>query len=72
MHTGLIEALAAHAFVPVFAGVALKNSGLLPFIDFMADIGPDPRTAKDVSLNAEGEQVEIPLTPDKPLSALVI
>ncbi|GHT75096.1 GTP-binding protein [Spirochaetia bacterium] len=72
MHIGLIEALAAHAFVPVFAGVALKNSGLLPFIDFMADIGPDPRTAKDVSLNADGEQVEIPLTPEKPLSALVI
>jgi elongation factor G len=72
MHAGLIEALAAGAFFPVFAGVALKNSGLIPFLDFIADIGPEPGTAKDVALNAEGAQTEVPLDPDKPLSALVI
>jgi elongation factor G len=72
MHTGLIEALANHAYIPVFAGVALKNSGLIPFIDFMADIGPDPRTAKDIVRTAAGGETEIPLDPDKPLSGLVI
>jgi elongation factor G len=72
IHTGLIEALAVHAFFPAFAGVALKNSGLLPFLDFAADIAPEPKTARDVGFNAEGTQVAIPLDPDKPLSALVI
>ncbi|MDR1862696.1 MAG: GTP-binding protein, partial [Treponema sp.] len=72
MHIGLIEALAAHAYVPVFAGAALKNSGLIPFLDFMADIGPAPGTAKDVMVNPDGVQQEVPLDPDKPLAALVI
>jgi elongation factor G len=72
IHQGLIEALAAHAFVPVFAGAALKNSGLLPFLDFAADIAPNPRTARDVGFNAEGAETAIPLDPEKPLAALVI
>jgi elongation factor G len=71
MHRGLIEALAENKFVPVFAGAALKNSGLIPLLDFIADVGPDPRTAKDRALTAAGEQ-EIPVDPEKPLSALVI
>jgi elongation factor G len=72
MHRGLIEALADHKFVPVFAGVALKNSGLMPFLDFIADIGPDPRTASDQALGAGGAEQEIPIDPEKPFSALVI
>ncbi|MDR2364025.1 MAG: elongation factor G [Spirochaetaceae bacterium] len=72
MHRGLIEALAEHKFVPAFAGVALKNSGLIPFLDFIADIGPNPRTARDVSLEEGGTQTDIPIDPDKPLAALVI
>jgi elongation factor G len=72
MHTGLIEALADHKFVPAFAGVALKNSGLLPFLDFIADIGPDPRTARDKGLDAGGVEKDIPVDPEKPFSALVI
>jgi elongation factor G len=72
MHTGLIEALADHKFVPAFAGVALKNSGLVPFLDFIADIGPDPRTAKDRALKAGGTEVTVPVDPEQPFSALVI
>jgi elongation factor G len=72
MHRGLIEALAEHKFVPAFAGVALKNSGLIPFLDFIADIGPDPKTARDLSLGEDGTKTEIPIDPDKPLAALVI
>ena len=59
MKKGLVEALAEHKYVPAFASSALKNAGLVPFIDFIAATGPNPRTAKDVD-------------PDKPLSALVI
>ncbi|MDR0877365.1 MAG: elongation factor G [Treponema sp.] len=72
MHTGLIEALAEHKIFPVFAGVALKNSGLLPFLDFAADIGPNPLTAKDVAFDAEGKELAVPIDPGKAFSALVI
>jgi elongation factor G len=72
MHTGLIEALAEHKFVPAFAGVALKNSGLIPLLDFIADIGPDPRTARDKGFTADGKEQDIPLDSGSPLSALVI
>ncbi|GHV92961.1 GTP-binding protein [Spirochaetia bacterium] len=72
MHIGLIEALAEHKFIPAFAGAALKNSGLVPFLNFIADIGPAPGTAKDLALDAEGKEHEIPIDPAKPLSALVI
>ncbi|MDR2159004.1 MAG: elongation factor G [Treponema sp.] len=72
MHRGLIEALAENKFVPAFAGVALKNSGLIPLLDFIADAGPDPRTAKDMGRSAGGGEEEIPIDSEKPLSALVI
>jgi elongation factor G len=72
IHRGLIEALAAHAFTPAFAGVALQNSGLSPFLDFIADVGPDPRSARDIALDPAGTEQEVPVDPEKPLSALVI
>jgi elongation factor G len=72
MHRGLIEALAEHKFVPAFTGVAVKNSGLIPLLDFIADIGPDPKTARDISLGEDGTQTGIPIDPDKPMAALVI
>jgi elongation factor G len=72
MHTGLIEALAENKFLPAFAGAAVKNSGLVSLLDFIADISPSPKTAKDRAKAADGTEKEIPVDPDKPLSALVI
>ncbi|GHT69784.1 GTP-binding protein [Spirochaetia bacterium] len=72
MHTGLIEALAEHKFIPAFAGSAPKNSGLVSLLNFLADIAPDPRTAKDLALDTEGKEHEIPIESGKPLSGLVI
>jgi elongation factor G len=72
MHEGLIEALADHKYVPVFAGSALKNSGLIPFLNFAADIAPLPSTARDLALDKEGREHEVPVESAKPLSALVI
>jgi elongation factor G len=72
MHQGLIEALAENKFLPAFAGAALKNSGLIPLLDFIADVSPNPKTAKDRAKGADGAEKEIPVDPDKPLSALVI
>jgi elongation factor G len=72
MRRGLIEALAAHAYVPAFAGVALRNSGLIPLLDFIAGICPDPGSAQDRALDPAGAERAIPIDPEKPLSALVI
>ena len=72
MHLGLIEALAEHKFVPVFCGVPLRNSGLIPFLEFVSDVGPNPRTAKDVARNTDGSEREIGQDPDKPLAALIV
>jgi elongation factor G len=72
MKKGLVEALAKNMYVPAFAGAPLKNSGLYPLLDFIADAAPNPRTAKDAALDAEGKEVPVPVDPDKPFSALVI
>jgi len=72
MHTGLIEALADHKYVPAFCGSALKNSGLIPFLDFISDIGPAPRTAQDTVREADGTERGAAVDPDKPLAALII
>jgi elongation factor G len=72
MKKGLIEALAENKYIPAFAGAALKNSGLIPLMDFIADVGPSPRSAKDAVLGSDGNAQEVSIDPDKPLSALVI
>ena len=72
MHTGLIEALAENKFLPAFAGSALKNSGMASLLDFIADVCPAPKTAKDTAKGADGAEVKVPVDPGKPLSALVI
>ncbi|MDR1030321.1 MAG: elongation factor G [Treponema sp.] len=69
---GFIEALAANKIVPAFAGVALKNSGLIPFLEFMTDLAPSPQSAQDTILDGAGVAQQIPVDPDKPLAALVI
>ncbi|MDR2795642.1 MAG: elongation factor G [Spirochaetaceae bacterium] len=71
--TGLAAALAEGKFVPVFASSALKNSGLLPLLDFLAAVGPAPSTASDLARpSGGGEDRVVPLEPAAPLSALVI
>jgi len=72
MQKGLVLALAQNKFLPAFAGTAFKNSGLIPFLDFMANIAPNPGTAKDISVDKEGKETEIPIDSSKTLSALVI
>ena len=69
---GLKEALAANKFLPAFAGAALKNSGLVPFLDFIASIGPAPGTTKEIALDGEGKENEVSIDSSKPLAALVI
>ena len=72
MKVGLIEALAENKYVPAFAGAPLKNSGVIPLMDFLADVGPGPHTAKDSSVDAEGKKTPVAIDSGKPMSALVI
>ncbi|MDR2495321.1 MAG: elongation factor G [Spirochaetaceae bacterium] len=69
---GLTKALAENKVIPAFAGVSLRNSGLIPLLDFLSFIAPDPRTAKDVALDSSDAQKPVPIDPNKPLAALVI
>ena len=69
---GLIAALADNKFVPAFAGIALKNSGLIPFLDFLASTSPSPVTAKDTAKDSAGNEVIVDVDSGKPLSGLVI
>jgi elongation factor G len=72
MHIGLIESMADHKYVPVFCGVPLKNSGLVPFLEFISDVGPDPRTAQDTVRESDGTERGAAVDPKKPLACLVI
>ncbi|MDR2193363.1 MAG: elongation factor G [Treponema sp.] len=72
MRLGLIEAIADHKYVPAFTGSAVKNSGLIPFLRFIADIAPTPKTARDAIVDAKGATEDIALDPAKPLAAFVI
>ena len=72
MKVGLVKALAENKYVPAFAGAPVNNAGIIPLLDFIADAAPNPRTAKDTVLDAEGKETKIDIDPDKPVSALVI
>ncbi|MDR1929279.1 MAG: elongation factor G [Treponema sp.] len=72
LHTGLVEALAEHKFVPAFGGAAPKNSGLIPLLDFICGAVPSPLSARDTIQDGSEEKKKIPVDPEKPLAALVI
>lgn len=72
MHTGLIEALADHKYVPLFVSAAALNSGVVPLLDFVADAGPDPRTAFDTVREADGTERAAAVDPEKPVAAFVV
>ncbi|GMO26844.1 MAG: elongation factor G [Spirochaetaceae bacterium] len=72
VYKGLNEALSAGLYVPVFAVSAQKNSGLTPFLNFMANIAPSPYTSSDFAGLKDGGKEEVPCSKETPLRALVI
>ncbi|GHU21856.1 GTP-binding protein [Spirochaetia bacterium] len=72
LQQGLRVAVAENKIVPVFVGAALKNSGLIPFLDAISELGPGPQSAHDVASTADGAEQDVPVNPDKALAALVI
>ena len=69
---GLIGAFEHNKFVPVFAGVAPKNSGLVSFLDFVAATAPCPLSGKDIARDKDKNEVEVAVDSTKPFSGLVI
>lgn len=67
---GLAEALAGNRVIPVFAGSALKNSGMLALLDFFAAIAPTPLDHAQESV--KGSDAFISVDPAAPLAGMVI
>ncbi|MCL2478643.1 MAG: elongation factor G [Treponema sp.] len=72
IHSGLALAIRESKILPVFAGSAFKNSGLVALLDFILEAIPSPKGAKDIIIDNEGKESEITFDADKPLAALVI
>ncbi len=67
---GLAEALAGNRVIPVFAGSALKNSGMVALLDFFAAIAPSPlEHAKE---SVKGSDALIGVDPAAPLAGMII
>ncbi|HAE23447.1 MAG TPA: elongation factor G, partial [Spirochaetaceae bacterium] len=67
---GLAEALAGNRVIPVFAGSALKNSGMLALLDFFAAIAPSPHDHAKESV--KGSDAFINVDPAAPLAGMII
>jgi elongation factor G len=68
--TGLAEGFSANKLVPVACGAALSTSGLTSFLDVLAIAGPAPSKASETGVGNDGEESELPISADAPLSAL--
>ncbi|HUW39839.1 MAG TPA: elongation factor G [Rectinemataceae bacterium] len=70
---GLAEAFAAGRAVPAFAGSGLRNIGTTAILDFIAGTAPSPLARPpEKAKDAHGQEIEVPIDPAKPASALVV
>ncbi|MDR1784871.1 MAG: elongation factor G [Spirochaetaceae bacterium] len=69
---GLKIALATNRIVPVFAGSVTQNSGLVPLLNFIAEIGINPAMASETAVSPEGAETAVPISPEGQFSALVV
>ncbi len=69
---GLKLAIADNRVVPAFAGCAATGAGIVPLLNFIADIVPSPLGAIEVATSPEGSDLSVKVDPKAPLSALVI
>jgi elongation factor G len=72
VYQGLHQAIEGNLYVPAFATCALKNSGIIPFLDFMTAIAPGPAIGKDMALDKNGELKDMQVDANAPFAALVI
>ncbi len=68
---GLKEAFKNNRIVPSFVGSVTQNSGLVPYLNFIADIAPSPEDAIETAKTAEDETSTVKIG-DGSMSALVV
>ena len=69
---GLKIAFRNNRIVPVFAGVPLKNSGLVSVLNFTNTIAPDPTYSLENAISQDEERVAVKFNPEGEMSALVV
>lgn len=69
---GLKIAFRNNRIVPVFAGVPLKNSGLVSVLNFTNTIAPDPTYSLENAISQDEERVAVKFNPEGDMSALVV
>ncbi len=70
--SGLKVAFENNRIVPVFCGETLKNSGLVPLLDFITEIASSPLERLETAKTKEGSEVTVKISENAPLSALVV
>ena len=61
----------SRSVTPVLCGSALRNSGVQPLLDAVADFLPSPLDCPQSAFNDKGETVELAADPEKPFVGLV-
>ncbi|MDR3312395.1 MAG: elongation factor G [Spirochaetaceae bacterium] len=69
---GLKIALEGNRIVPALAGSVTRNSGLVPLLNFIAEIGIDPSHVLEETTGAGGEKMSFKGTAEGLLTALVV
>jgi len=69
---GLKKAYAGNKIVPVFCGCPAANCGLVPLLDFIADIAPSPLDAIETALNQKNETAAVKIQKETPFTSLVV
>lgn len=70
--SGLKAAFAANKIVPCFTGDPLHGSGLVPLLDFIADVCPSPLDGLERAVSADGTEGAVKFQPDGQFGALVV
>ena len=68
---GLTKGLKSNKLVPVFCGAAELCSGITSLLNFIANAAPSPAEKVEKAADAEGNEVDVPIKADDPLSAFV-
>jgi elongation factor G len=70
--SGLKAAFAANKVVPCFSGDPLHGSGLVPLLDFIADVCPSPLDGLERAVTPDGTEGAVKFQPDGQFGALVV
>ncbi len=68
---GLREGLRDNKIVPVLCGSASNNNGIASLLNFISNNAPSPEHIDEIADDEEGNEIEVEIDQDKPMSCLV-